>query len=90
VHLRFPADTHLFVRSRSWATSLLVEFRDCVPGDIIILARSLRQEKCASRTIFESAHLVEQARFESDTFDRNAVAHYLHLINEGQDFGEDL
>ena len=41
-------------------------------------------------SIFESGHIVEQERFESDTFDRNAVAHYLHLINEGQDFGEDL
>src|SRR5476649_1710646 len=41
-------------------------------------------------SIFESGHIVEQERFESDTFDRNALAHYLHLINEGQDFGEDL
>jgi hypothetical protein len=41
-------------------------------------------------SIFESGHIVEQERFESDTFDRNAVAHYVQLINEGQDFGEDL
>src|SRR5450631_1537027 len=41
-------------------------------------------------SIFESGHIVEQERFESDTFDRNAVAHYVQLIGEGQDFGEDL
>ena len=41
-------------------------------------------------SIFESGHIVDQERFESDTFDRNAVARFLHLINEGQDFGEDL
>jgi hypothetical protein len=41
-------------------------------------------------SIFESGRIVEQERFESGTFDRNAVAHYLHLLGEGQDFGEDL
>jgi hypothetical protein len=41
-------------------------------------------------SIFESGQIVEQEKFESDTFDRNAVAHYLRLIDEGQDFGEDL
>ena len=41
-------------------------------------------------SIFGSGHLVEQERFESATFDRNSVAYYLHLINKGEDFGEDL
>jgi hypothetical protein len=41
-------------------------------------------------SIFESGQIVEQQRFDSQTFDRSAVAHYLNLINKGEDFGEDL
>jgi hypothetical protein len=41
-------------------------------------------------SIFESGHIVEQEKFESETFARNAVAYYLNLINKGEDFGEDL
>ena len=41
-------------------------------------------------SIFESGSVVEQERFDSETFDRNTVAYYLNLINKGEDFGEDL
>jgi hypothetical protein len=41
-------------------------------------------------SIFASGQIVEQEKFESATFDRNAVAYYLNLINKGEDFGEDL
>ncbi len=40
--------------------------------------------------ILESGEIVEQERFESGTFDRNAVGHYFDLIKKGEDFGEDL
>ena len=41
-------------------------------------------------SIFGSGHVVEQESFDSATFDRTAVAYYLHLISKGEDFGEDL
>ena len=37
-----------------------------------------------------AGHVVEQESFESATFDRTSVAYYVHLINKGEDFGEDL
>ena len=41
-------------------------------------------------SIFESGQIVEQERFDSQTFDRNAVVYYVNLIDKGEDFGEDM
>ena len=41
-------------------------------------------------SIFESGQIVERESYDSATFDRDVVTRYRQLIDEGEDFGEDL